>query len=214
MTPEITVFIPASLSAILLAVLCIFLLVQCSRPVKFLNQLPGPPKIPIFGSALELNVSNEEMTQKGVIEWPRKYGPRFGTQIGPKCFFVSLKPTDLEKLLSSSVYIQKGSAYKLAENWLGEGLLTSSGAKWFHRRKMLTPSFHFKILDEFLKVFQSQSQAFVEILAKNGQDGEKALEICQYVTRCTLDIICETAMGKKLNAQLTSDTPYVRAIYG
>lgn len=65
-----------------------------------------------------------------------------------------------------------------------------TGQKWFRRRKLLTPSFHFKILEEFLHVFNSQSQIFIDILKEDSDDGQEVLEICQYVTRCTLDTIC------------------------
>ena len=56
---------------------------------------------------------------------------------------------------------------------------------------MLTPSFHFKILEDFVHVFNEQSQILVGKLNEalpNGGD----TNIYQYVTRCTLDIICGT----------------------
>lgn len=64
------------------------------------------------------------------------------------------------------------------------------GQKWFKRRKLLTPSFHFKILEEFLQVFNYQSKIFIDILKEDADDGRKELEICEYITRCTLDTIC------------------------
>lgn len=53
---------------------------------------------------------------------------------------------------------------------------------------MLTPTFHFKILEEFIVVFNEQANVFTEIL-KQKADG-KPLDIFPYVTRCALDIIC------------------------
>jgi hypothetical protein len=52
---------------------------------------------------------------------------------------------------------------------------------------MLTPTFHFKILEEFIHVFNEQSAVLIEKLnEKVGQD----FDIFPFITRCTLDVIC------------------------
>jgi cytochrome P450 len=61
--------------------------------------------------------------------------------------------------------------------------------KWRKRRKELTPTFHFKILEEFTHVFNDQANVFVKVLKKHAED-EKSFDMFPYVTRCALDIIC------------------------
>ena len=41
-----------------------------------------------------------------------------------------------------------------------------------------------------MSVFNAQAKIFLDILGEDGSDGKQSLEICQYVSRCTLDIIC------------------------
>ncbi|KAJ9594663.1 hypothetical protein L9F63_027352, partial [Diploptera punctata] len=83
--------------------------------------------------------------------------------------------------------------------------------KWQSRRKMLTPTFHFKILEHFLEVFAEKSQVLVRNLQKNL--GCASVDMFKYVTMCTLDIICETAMGTEVNAQdQENESEYVKSV--
>jgi cytochrome P450 len=63
------------------------------------------------------------------------------------------------------------------------------GEKWRSRRKILTPAFHFKILEDFIDVFQDQSLILVKKL-KREVGNESGFNIFPYITLCALDIIC------------------------
>ena len=43
-------------------------------------------------------------------------------------------------------------------------LILSTGDKWKSRRRLITPTFHFKILNDFVKVFQEQAEILVSHL--------------------------------------------------
>nr|CAD7462280.1 unnamed protein product [Timema tahoe] len=61
-------------------------------------------------------------------------------------------------------------------------------AKWHSRRKLLTPAFHFKILQEFIPIFNKNSNILVEKLSE--YVNKDYIPINKLVSLCTLDIIC------------------------
>jgi cytochrome P450 len=76
---------------------------------------------------------------------------------------------------------------------------------------MLTPAFHFRILEDFLIIFNEQAKIMSDIMRKEFSDGDDR-NICPYISRCTLDIIGETAMDVKFASQSTNDSPYLNAV--
>jgi cytochrome P450 len=65
----------------------------------------------------------------------------------------------------------------------------SSGKDWFAQRKIITPAFHFNILDDFISVFNKQTDQMIEVLKKNADEG-LVFNIYDDVALCALDIIC------------------------
>jgi len=59
---------------------------------------------------------------------------------------------------------------------------------------MITPAFHFSVLDSFVEMFSEKSEILIRKLQK--EVGSKGFDVCPYITNCTLDIICGEHMGR------------------
>ncbi|XP_017044541.1 probable cytochrome P450 4p3 [Drosophila ficusphila] len=101
-----------------------------------------------------------------------------------------------EAVLNDPNLINKGIVYNFLHPFLKTGLLTSTGKKWHARRKMLTPTFHFNILNQFQEIFKAESLKFLDKF--KGQN-EATISLNEVIPRFTLNSICETAMGVKLD---------------
>nr|CAD7602767.1 unnamed protein product [Timema genevievae] len=110
--------------------LCWYLLkmaVKRAKMVHLVDKLPGPRAYPVFGNSWKVLTlpRNQLMAQakKNVTE----FGPLFRTWIGPLPEVHLIKPQHFELFLGSPKHIDKGLSYKFLHQWLGTGLLTSTG---------------------------------------------------------------------------------------
>lgn len=177
------------------------------------NVFPGPPVYPLIGTAhIFLGVSRENL-HKHITAIKQRYPNVMRSWLGPVPQ-VELKCAEyIEKVLSSGkLHLEKSWSYRFVRVWLGEGLLTSSGAKWFKHRKIITPTFHFKILENFCDVFDEKTRILVNRLNVQADSG-KQFNIYPYITKVALDIIADAAMGTNVNAQNDEENEYVTAVY-
>lgn len=86
----------------------------------------------------------------------------------------------------------------------------SAGKKWHSHRKLLTPAFHFQILENFLQVFNDEAAILTQKLETEA--GKTWVDIVPLISACTLDAICQTAMGVQLNTQSGHGKKYLEDI--
>ena len=134
--------------------------------------------------------------------------------LGPVPHAFIFSPEGAEAILSNNQEVRKGMQYNFIIPWLGQGLLTSNGNKWKKARKLLTPAFHFKILEDFIPVMNSNGKVLVHKMETLSQGNQGVItDLASLIIPCTLDVICETAMGIQLNAQTDPESKYVKAVH-
>uniref|UniRef100_A0A0N5CAC6 Cytochrome P450 n=1 Tax=Strongyloides papillosus TaxID=174720 RepID=A0A0N5CAC6_STREA len=73
------------------------------------------------------------------------------------------------------------------------------------------PTFHFNMLKKYFEAYNNESRLMVERFEKFAKSGEE-VEIFNIVKRMALDIICDTAMGVKINAIDEPNNLYLLAV--
>lgn len=62
------------------------------------------------------------------------------------------------------------------------------GAKWHSRRKILTPTFHFNILQQFVEILIEESENMTKSLKNTGSTVVK--DLVPFISEHTLNAIC------------------------
>ncbi|XP_026333440.1 cytochrome P450 4C1-like [Hyposmocoma kahamanoa] len=175
-----------------------------------LDVVPGPPRRPIFGCVLGHMMMSPRTLFLKLREYAEKYEDRYVLKLFRRRVVYIYNPSDIEVVLSHSKNIDKARPYKFLIPWLGTGLLISTGSKWFTRRKILTPTFHFNILKNFATVIEEKSRNLVSRLKQH----QNEVDVFSVISDFTLDTICETAMGIQLDHDKSKATvEYKSAIH-
>ncbi|ALC40923.1 Cyp4e3 [Drosophila busckii] len=183
---------------------------KVARKKRILNKVPGPATVPVFGNALQFGKNPTEIVNKYFELWHENGMDNFRFWIGYYANISISNPKHMEYILNSNTLIQKSDIYDMLHPWLGLGLLTSTGSKWHKHRKMITPSFHFNILQDFHQVMNENSTKFIKLL-KQAAAGDSIIDFQDQAHYLTLDVICDTAMGVSINAMDQHDSKVVKA---
>ncbi|XP_015112787.1 cytochrome P450 4C1 [Diachasma alloeum] len=180
-----------------------------------IDEIPGPRgRFPIIGMVWEIT----RVKQEDQMQWLHKIANQYKNGIFR--IWIGIDPTvhintpeHAEVILRSTKHIDKSMIYKYIVPWLGKGLLTSTGEKWSHDRKLITPSFHFRILEDFAEVMVEKASILNRRLEEKVKlHGSKSFDVFKMTGKCALDIICETAMGINVDAQSEVENEYCQAV--
>ncbi|CAK1602150.1 unnamed protein product [Parnassius mnemosyne] len=162
------------------------------------DNLPGPPGLFLINNSLDF-LRGPVKTFYYFRELTEKYKRLFKLKIGPKKVLAIYDPEDVEIIFSDPKFITKGYPYKFIKPWLAEGLALSTGSKWQFRRKLLAPAFYFNVLSIYKLILEENSKKLVEKL--KCEVGKPKTNVEPYLQEFTLNSICETAMGIKLDEE-------------
>ncbi|XP_058119100.1 cytochrome P450 4d2-like [Anopheles ziemanni] len=181
-----------------------------ARLKKLLPHFDAVPSLPLLGTSYHF----KDPTPEGIFATFTGFHRRYGRNLFTEGLFnqPAIQITDpkvIEQVVQART-IEKTIIYDFMVPWLGTGLVVSTGAKWAQRRKIITPTFHFKILEDFLVIMNHQADVFIDKLTAHA--GGPNFDIYEYVTYCALDIISESAMGVKLNTQQHPNAEYVQSV--
>nr|QLC36647.1 cytochrome P450 4F128 [Kryptolebias hermaphroditus] len=134
--------------------------------------------------------------------------------LGPFYHLVRIFHPDYVKPLlmaSGNITVKDELIYGHLRPWLGKSLLISNGEEWSHRRRLLTPAFHFDILKNYVTTFNSSTNTMHNKWSRLVAEGTTNLEMFNHVTLMTLDSLLKCAFSYSSNCQ-ESTNEYVAAI--
>ena len=182
---------------------------------KALKQFPTEPHHWLFGHLTVHPGPGHEGLAKS-LEWGQKNPRYYVLHLGPlRPVPVLNHPETVKQILKTAEpkNFIGGGGYQFLRPWIGDGLLLSSGDKWFRNRKLLTPGFHFDVLKPYMEVY---NVCLDEMLDKFliSTFRYKPIDIYKPISLCTLDIILRCAFSRKRNIQSNEFgvDPYVNTV--
>ena len=179
---------------------------------QFAKSLPGPYFLNILKAIPYVYSVTPRMCHDLPRQWAKEYKQTYRIWGIGRLSLEVFKASVMETILASSKHTQKGNVYRILQHFLGDGLLVSNGQKWFHRRRILTPAFHFGILQQFLAVFREEREKLRQVIEETINTGEGVVDLSVTMSSFTLNTICESSMGVKLDS-VSGAKEYRRNIY-
>ena len=152
-----------------------------------------PSNVPIFGSLLCLELDSLKL-HKQWNEIDMRGNHLAVLWLAWKPTIRSAKSEHAKMVLGNQLHMEKAFFYNFLHEWLNTGLLTSYGEKWNHRRRLITPAFHFSILNEFVPIFEKQAQILVDKFMSAANE-KKIIDVQVPLSLMTLESMCETSLG-------------------
>ncbi|OIW17573.1 hypothetical protein TanjilG_08851 [Lupinus angustifolius] len=129
--------------------------------------------------------------------WSTQYGNRFlyWNGIEPR---LCLTETELIKEFLSKYSTVSGKSWQQrqgSKNFIGEGVLMANGEDWYHQRHIVAPAFLGDRLKGYAGNMVECTKEMLQSIEKVLEFGESEVEIGEYMTKLTADIISRTEFG-------------------
>ncbi|KAI2478388.1 Cytochrome P450 [Pyrenophora tritici-repentis] len=188
-----------------------------------LRKLPQPENTnPILGNFLQIfNLATGEPHREWIDEVPNDgviyYRWLFNS---PRVLVANPKAMGEVLVTKSYEFVKPARLREGLGRLLGVGILLAEGEEHKRQRKLLMPAFNFRHVKDLYPIFWSKSQEMTNKVAETitaSPDSESVVEIREWASRATLDIIGVAGMGKDFDAITNPKNPLnetYRKIFG
>jgi enediyne biosynthesis protein E7 len=112
--------------------------------------------------------------------------------------YVINHPDDIKRvLLSNHRNYTKGEGMDRVKILLGNGIMTSEGAFWRRQRRMMQPSFHRRVIDQFSALISEVNDKYAQRWAEKSARGEP-VNLSSDTSELTLEIVLRSIFGTDL----------------
>ncbi|NWU16267.1 CP4B1 protein, partial [Cephalopterus ornatus] len=178
--------------------------------IKAVEAFPGPPKHWLYGHN---HLIHSENILHQLVSWGEEYPYAFPRWFGPVLPALVVHHPEYAKSILGRTDPKASVPYEFLLPWIGEGLLTLDGTKWFQHRKMLTPAFHYDVLKSYVTLMSDSVKVMLDKWDKKSTE-KKSVELFQDVSLMTLDSIMKCAFSFNSDCQTQSDSHYyIKAVF-
>uniref|UniRef100_A0A914S1I2 Cytochrome P450 n=1 Tax=Parascaris equorum TaxID=6256 RepID=A0A914S1I2_PAREQ len=163
-------------------------MMQKWRFIRLISALPGPSIFSIMAEVCKFSFDSEKFTYQAEALF-RRYA--YANEDGIFRLWLGTYPLIFltrAKSAKSTTLINKPEDYDIFKRLVGSGMLSSSGETWFKARRILTPAFHFNILNKYVEIFNEQSKVLLEKLERHS-DTNETFDILPYLRLYGLDVV-------------------------
>lgn len=171
------------------------------------RDVPGPPGIPLLGSALDLRRDLLATFE----EAHRRYGDVVRISAGPPglriVMYAVFSPEGVRQVLTGTGrgYTKGNLFYRETAAMLGDGILTSEGDRWQRQKRFIQPLFTRHRVAGYVDVMAEQTAALIgrwHVAARHGE----TVDAAEDMMRLTLAVIGRVLFGDDLDTA----TPVLR----
>jgi cytochrome P450 len=113
--------------------------------------------------------------------------------------YVINHPDDVKRvMLTNHRNYTKGEGIDRVKILLGNGIMTSEGGFWRRQRRMMQPSFHRRVIDQFSKLIHDVNQKYEARWAAAAASGEP-VNVSEDTSELTLEIVLRSIFGTDLD---------------
>ncbi len=133
----------------------------------------------------------------------REYGDLFLVKIGPRNMFLAVHPEHVRYIsITNRQNFEKLQSYDVVRKLLlGDGILTSTGESWRKQRRLMSPFFAPRYLENYYTIIAEEGQALIErweTLAGTGETVDMMNEMMDVTASIILKAMFSINSGKEL----------------